>query len=231
MPLKPNTNCFGVDQLDCAATSTDNKCWLVNTSIYRSKFSVGVATSASGGATISSKGTVQQFRKSTNTVVKNISNDRKAATGSDVTIASGTSTRLTALVRGWNYACGIDVSGKPWCWGLNTSGQLGNGNTTSSNIPVPVAQGAIPAGVTINAMAATTAATCAVASNGNMYCWGGEHEWTTWEWYHWRGDVIPGADEQRRYSKWCDDYEYIWCWKQFLCAWFRQKSLLLGAQY
>jgi len=53
------------------------------------------------------------------------------------------------------------------CWGLNDSGQLGNGATTSSSVPVPVS------GLTnVVALAAGGVHTCAVRVDGTVWCWG-----------------------------------------------------------
>jgi alpha-tubulin suppressor-like RCC1 family protein len=35
--------------------------------------------------------------------------------------------------------CGVTVDGTAYCWGENSDGQLGNGTTTSSIVPVKVA--------------------------------------------------------------------------------------------
>jgi hypothetical protein len=55
-----------------------------------------------------------------------------------------------------------------WCWGLNDSGQLGNGTTTGSKKPVQVK------GLTQGAVAVTTggAHSCAITSDGQVLCWG-----------------------------------------------------------
>ena len=37
------------------------------------------------------------------------------------------------------YACGVTIEGTAYCWGSNTDGQLGNGTTTDSAVPVKVA--------------------------------------------------------------------------------------------
>jgi serine/threonine-protein kinase len=43
----------------------------------------------------------------------------------------------TAIAAGASFACAIQGGGVV-CWGLNSFGQLGNGNTTPSDTAVPV---------------------------------------------------------------------------------------------
>jgi alpha-tubulin suppressor-like RCC1 family protein len=67
------------------------------------------------------------------------------------------------------HACGIRA-GALYCWGNNNAGQLGTGDTTTSLVPVQVAA---VSGVTgWKHVSAGVQATCAVATNGNLYCWG-----------------------------------------------------------
>ncbi|MDX2015011.1 MAG: hypothetical protein SFW67_32755 [Myxococcaceae bacterium] len=69
----------------------------------------------------------------------------------------------------FGHACGLRSGGQLFCWGRNTLGQLGVGNTTTSFTPVAVPP---PAGATWSQVAVTEFATCAIASTGRLYCWG-----------------------------------------------------------
>ena len=43
-----------------------------------------------------------------------------------------------ALAVGLEFSCGITTADAVYCWGANTLGQLGNGTTTNSTLPVLV---------------------------------------------------------------------------------------------
>lgn len=82
--------------------------------------------------------------------------------------AMGSSVTFSSISVGENHSCGVGSDGKGYCWGRNGSGQLGNGNTNDSNIPVLVSSGTI----TFSSISAGRYHTCGIASNGNGYCWG-----------------------------------------------------------
>ena len=71
------------------------------------------------------------------------------------------------LAAGADHTCALAANGSVRCWGANTTGQLGTGNTTPSRSPVSVA------GVS-NAVevAAGTGYTCALLATGQVSCWG-----------------------------------------------------------
>ncbi len=79
---------------------------------------------------------------------------------------------LTQITVGYENACVLDSAGQAYCWGLNSYGQLGDGNTTSSGVPVTVDSSGLPAGQTFTQISATWFHTCAVDSAGAAYCWG-----------------------------------------------------------
>ena len=81
-------------------------------------------------------------------------------------IATGFSSGVAAIAAGISHTCAILTTGEVQCWGVNGFGQLGNGTTTDSNMPVAVTG---LGGVT--AMTAGATHTCAV-SNGGVQCWG-----------------------------------------------------------
>ncbi|MDO4781243.1 MAG: hypothetical protein Q4A34_02540 [Candidatus Saccharibacteria bacterium] len=70
------------------------------------------------------------------------------------------------------HSCAIASDGSVYCWGGGWAGQIGNGATSSHNIPVRTVQGDMPAGVRASYVSAGESHTCALASDDRVYCWG-----------------------------------------------------------
>ena len=75
-----------------------------------------------------------------------------------------------SISAGDSHTCAVSSTGEGWCWGNNSSGQLGDGTTTKKLSPVSVAN---PAGETgWDALSAGYQHTCGVTIRGTAYCWG-----------------------------------------------------------
>lgn len=70
-----------------------------------------------------------------------------------------------------NHACGIQTNGSLWCWGSNTFGELGNGTTTASTVPVRVGSRTDWSTVAVGGRNAR-GFTCATTTSGEGWCWG-----------------------------------------------------------
>lgn len=65
------------------------------------------------------------------------------------------------------HTCGIKSDNTMWCWGLNSHGQLGTGNTTNADTPQ-----AVSGGLTWTRENLGADYTCAIAADLSLYCWG-----------------------------------------------------------
>ena len=78
---------------------------------------------------------------------------------------AGTWTQVTV---GADHGCGVQAAGTLWCWGSNVSGQLGVGDTAVHSGILQESGGA----ASWSAASAGNSYTCAVRTNGDLYCWG-----------------------------------------------------------
>jgi len=97
---------------------------------------------------------------------------------SSVPVAVDTSGVLTdktliQIAVGQFNACAVDTYGAAYCWGNNFAGQLGNGTTNSSSVPVPVESSGVLAGKALTQIGVGLWYACALDSAGAAYCWGG----------------------------------------------------------
>ncbi len=74
---------------------------------------------------------------------------------------------LISISARMDHTCAAKNDGTAWCWGLNSSGQLGDGTTEDKHTPVQVA--------TIDDVALVSSGgthTCAAKNDGTVWCWG-----------------------------------------------------------
>ena len=166
-PLHPETNCKG------AVTFPGNR-YVFENSKLRTTFEVGdleastkrTALSAAT-AQISSVGRVEITNGSGVVLKTYVAVVKKSVTWpADID--------ATRTVSGTNRTCAI-LSNNVWCWGKNDMGQLGDGTTHSSNIPVKVRSiGDMRNGKIIDIFTAQhhSCVLTQLGSNKKVYCWG-----------------------------------------------------------
>lgn len=76
---------------------------------------------------------------------------------------------FTALAAGTLHTCALTDAGAAYCWGTNNNGQLGDGSTNQSEVPIAVS---LPDGVTLSSLSAGAYHTCGLTDAGAAYCWG-----------------------------------------------------------
>ena len=79
---------------------------------------------------------------------------------------------LVQISAGQDNTCAVNSDGKAYCWGGNSSGQLGNNSTTGSLVPVAVDTSGVLSGETLVQISAGRGTACAIDVNGRAYCWG-----------------------------------------------------------
>jgi alpha-tubulin suppressor-like RCC1 family protein len=87
---------------------------------------------------------------------------------------------LTAIAAGFPDTCALASTGAAYCWGAGSTGGLGNGATTESNVPVAVTTSGVLSGVTLiqittnSGSASTNDYSCGLSTAGAAYCWGND---------------------------------------------------------
>jgi alpha-tubulin suppressor-like RCC1 family protein len=95
--------------------------------------------------------------------------------GSDVPVRVGLPAAVRQVSQGGSGPTNgqtivILANGSVWAWGANKTGQLGDGGTASSAVPVPVR---VPAGVTFVKVNSGGYACYAIDRHGRLWAWGG----------------------------------------------------------
>ena len=91
-------------------------------------------------------------------------------------VASGTLSgqAVAKLAAGTSHSLALASSGRIFAWGANPSGQLGNGTTAASNLPVEVDASGVLAGKRAIAIAAGSAHSLALTADGQVAAWGSD---------------------------------------------------------
>lgn len=86
-----------------------------------------------------------------------------------VPVALPAGVTVTKISAGSDHGLALTSAGGLLAWGFNNHGQLGNGTTTISDVPVPVA---IPAGDTVRAVGGGAFHSLALTTSGQVLAWG-----------------------------------------------------------
>jgi len=79
---------------------------------------------------------------------------------------------IKSMDSGNSFNCAIASDDLAYCWGYNSTGQLGDNSTTQSLIPVAVNTAGVLSGKTLKLITSGGSQTCAIASDDLAYCWG-----------------------------------------------------------
>jgi alpha-tubulin suppressor-like RCC1 family protein len=80
-------------------------------------------------------------------------------------------TRVSALTSSWNGSGALLAGGAYYDWGYNAAGQLGDGRTTNSDVPVKVRLHSVRQ-VSQGGSGASNGQTIAILANGSVWAWG-----------------------------------------------------------
>lgn len=94
--------------------------------------------------------------------------DGTTLSSSTPVMVAGLGSGVASVSAGWGHSCAVTTAGAAYCWGDNLKGQLGNGTTAASLVPVPVMEH----GAGIASISAGGLHTCAVDTAGAAFCWG-----------------------------------------------------------
>lgn len=84
---------------------------------------------------------------------------------------TGALSNVTAIAAGGYHTCAISNQ-QAYCWGANSSGQLGNASTVPAAVPQPVFNSGLVGLSGVTSIAGGANFSCAVTNIGGVMCWG-----------------------------------------------------------
>jgi alpha-tubulin suppressor-like RCC1 family protein len=98
-----------------------------------------------------------------------LGNGTTSNSGTPVKVSLPAGVTATAVSEGYWDSLALGADGSVYAWGHNLDGELGDGSTADSSVPVKVS---LPTGVTATAVSAGWYNNMALGSDGSVYAWG-----------------------------------------------------------
>ncbi|HMJ11752.1 MAG TPA: choice-of-anchor D domain-containing protein [Polyangiaceae bacterium] len=107
--------------------------------------------------------------------VDTIGDDEAPSVAGDVNLGG----KAIQVAAGWFHSCALLDTGSIRCWGVNTDGELGYGNTQHvGDDELPSAAGDVNVGGAVSQLSIGERHTCALLTTGKVRCWGyNEYGW------------------------------------------------------
>ena len=130
---------------------------------------------------------------------------------------------IVQVSAGHTHTCALESNGQIWCWGYNSQGQLGDDSKSQRNRAVKVVDREGNALAGFVQVSGGDGQTCALRTNGQVWCWGLGHSQETDPAI--RGQIIKD-EYSRPISKFVQlttgsdhgcgrlDSDQVWCWGQ-----------------
>ena len=164
----------GLGQLGNTDSPSSSVPLAVTTSdMLANKTFVSIAVGSSHSVALCSDGTMAAWGNNTygqlGDGTNNNSNVPVAVLASGAALLNKT---VVAIAAGFNHSMALCSDGTVAAWGFNSSGQLGNSNNTSSNVPVAVTKTGALLNKTVVAVAAGYNHSLARCADGSVFTWG-----------------------------------------------------------
>ena len=165
-PLRPETDCLGAVKFSGNKYVFENGKLRTNLEVGKLEASTKASALSAATAQISAIGRTEVMSGSRVIKTYTVIVKKSVTWPADID--------ATRTVSGTNRTCAI-LSNNVWCWGRNDMGQLGDGTTVNSNIPVKVRSiGDMKYGKIIDIFTAQhhSCVLTQLGSNKKVYCWG-----------------------------------------------------------
>jgi len=140
--------------------------------VLANKTLVAVAVGSSHSLALCSDGTLAAWGNDIYGQLGDGTNNNSNVPVAVVTSGALSGKTVVAIAAGFNHSLALCSDGTVAAWGFNSAGQLGNGTTTSSNVPVAVTKTGALLNKTVVAVAAGYNHSLARCADGSVVTWG-----------------------------------------------------------